>query len=92
MKPLVRVLRTWQLHDAWYDQRLSVPVPERSNQIAIHLPDEFQGYLFGTHRLTFAMIGTAPKQFVSHRDHHAKGPLIALRLALRERVQVSNLR
>ena len=90
MKMLVRVLRRWQLHNAGDDQWLPVPVPDRSNQIAVHLPDELQRYLFGTYRFTFAMIRAAAEEFVSHRDHHAEGPLVALRLTLRKRVQVSN--
>ena len=59
MKLLVRVLHRWQLHNAGNNQWLPVPVPERSNQIAVHLPDELQRYLFGTYRFTFAMVRAA---------------------------------
>src|SRR5208337_3808026 len=90
MRMLVRVLRGWHLENAGDDKWLPVPVPEGSDQIAVHLADEFQRYLFGTYRFTFAVIRAAPKEFVSHRGHHAEGPLVALRLTLRERVQVSN--
>src|SRR5262249_21483172 len=80
---LVRVLRKWLLHNAGDDQWLPVPVPERSNQIAVHRTDELQRYLFGTYRLTFPMVRAAAEELVSHRHHHAEGPLIALRSTLR---------
>src|SRR5208337_4665686 len=90
MRMLVRVLRGWHLENAGDDKWLPVPVPEGSDQIAVHLADEFQRYLFGTYRFTFAVIRAAPKEFVSHRGHHAEGPLVTLRLTLREGAQVSN--
>ena len=89
MKLLVSVLRRWQLHNTGNDQWLPVLVPELSDQIAVHFPDKLKRYLFWTHRFAFSMIRAAAKEFVSHRDHHAEGPLAALRLALWERVQVS---
>jgi hypothetical protein len=42
MKLLVRVLSRWYLHHTGDDQRRPMPVPNRPNQIAIHLPDELQ--------------------------------------------------
>jgi len=89
MKLLVRVLRRRQLHKSGYNEWLSMPVPGRSHQIAVHLPDEFQRYPFGTYGFTFPMVRTAAKQFVSHLGHHAQCSLVALRLTLRKRVQVS---
>ena len=89
MRLLVRVLRSWQLHNAGNNQWLPMPMPDCSNQIPIHLPDELEGYLLGTYRFTFAMIRAAAKEFISHGDHHAQGPLVTLRLALRERIQMS---
>ena len=61
MKLLVRVVRRWQLHKTGYNKWLSMPVPSRSHQIAVHLPDEFQRYPFRTYRFTFPMVRTAAK-------------------------------
>ena len=57
MKMLVRVFNRWLLHNAGHHQWLPVPVPDGTNQVAIHLPDELQRYLFGTYCFTFPMIG-----------------------------------
>ena len=88
---LVGVLGKRQLNHARNDQWLSVPAPDRSNQIAVHLPNELQRYLFGTHCFTLAVIRAASEEFISHRDRHAEGSLIALRLTLRKGVEVSDL-
>src|SRR5208282_1415556 len=66
-----------------------MPVPDRSHQIAVHLPDEFQRYPFGAYRLAFAMIRAASEEFIPHRGHHTHGPVVTLRLTLGERVQMS---
>jgi len=71
MKLRVGVLRRWQLHNTGDDQWLSAPMPDGSNQIAVHLSDELHRYLFRAYCFTLAMIGAAAEQFVSHRDHHA---------------------
>ena len=89
MRCLVRVLRRRQLHNAGNNQWLPVTVPDRSHQIAVHLPDEFQRYSFGAYRLAFAMIRAASEEFIPHRGHHTHGPVVTLRLTLGERVQVS---
>src|ERR1700741_2584768 len=89
-KLLRRVVRGWHLHNTGEDQWLPERVPKRSHQVAVHLPDKFHRYLFGTYGFTFAMIRAASEEFVPHRDHHAEGPLVALRLTLREGVQVSD--
>src|SRR5579863_1134684 len=90
MQSLVRVLSRWQLHDAGNNQWLPVSVPDRSHQITVHLPDELQRYPFGAYRFAFSMIGAAPEEFILHRGHHAQGPLVALRLPLRQRIQVTD--
>jgi hypothetical protein len=61
MKLLVRVLRRWQLHKTGHNEWLSMPVLGGSHQIAVHLPDEFQRYPFGTYGFTFTMVRTAAK-------------------------------
>jgi hypothetical protein len=61
MKLLLRVLRRWQLHKTRHNKWLSTPVPGGSHQIAVHLPDEFQRYPFGTYGFTFSMVRTASK-------------------------------
>src|ERR1700748_2944709 len=89
MKMLVRVLNRWQLHNSGDYQRLAVLVAKRPNQIAVHLPDELQWYLFGAYSFTFAVVRAAAKVLITHRNDHAQGPLVALRLDLGKRVKVS---
>ena len=83
MKLVVRVLGKGELHNARDCQWFSAPVPKRSNQVAIHLPDELQRYLFRAYGLAFRMICTAPKVLVSHGSYHGESSLVALRLTLR---------
>jgi len=80
----------WLLYNAGDNQWLSVAAPYRSHQIAVHLPDELEGYPLGAYRFTFAMIRATAEPFVRHGDHHAEGPLVALGLTLRQRVEVRN--
>jgi hypothetical protein len=72
----------WLLHNAGHHQWFPPAAPYRFNQIPVHLSDELQGYLLGTHRLTFAVIGTTPEMFIHHRGHHCERPLITLGLTL----------
>ena len=65
-------------------------MPERSNEVAVQLADELYRDLFGTYRFAFAVIRATAKELVPHFSYHAECPLVALRLTLRERVQVSN--
>src|SRR5258706_10480954 len=90
MKLFVSVLAGWQLHNAGNFKRLPVPVPERSNEVAVQLADELDRDLFGTYRFAFAVIRATAENLVSHCRYHAERPLVALRLTLRERVQVSD--
>jgi len=65
-------------------------MPERPNEVAVQLADELYRDLFGTYRFAFAMICATAEDLVSHGGYHAECPLVALRLTLRERVQVSD--
>ena len=65
-------------------------MPERSNEVAVQLADELNRDLFGTYRFAFAVIRATAETLVSHCGYHAERPLVALRLTLGERVQVSN--
>ena len=65
-------------------------MPERSNEIAVQLADELYRDLFGTYRFAFAVIRATAENLASHCGYHAERPLVALRLTLRERVQVSD--
>ena len=87
---IVGILVKWLLHYAGDNQWLPMPMPGGFNQVTVHPSDELEGDLFGAHRFTLAMIGTAAEAFVGHGDHHAESSLIALRLTLRQRIQVGN--
>src|SRR5690349_8456907 len=89
---LVGILMKWMLHHAGDHQGLSVAVPERSHQITVHLADELEGNLLRTHHGTLTMIRAAAEALVGHRSYHADGPLIALGLTLRQRIEVSKFR
>ncbi len=78
----------WMLHDTRDNQRLTVAIERRANQVTVHPSDELKRYFLGANRFTFAMIRAAAKVFGLHRGHHANGSLIALRLTLGERVEV----
>src|SRR5882724_11007349 len=65
-------------------------MPERSNEVAVQLADELYRDLPGTYRFAFTVIGATAEELVPHFSHHAECPFVALRLTLRERVQVSN--
>jgi hypothetical protein len=80
----------WLLHNTGDNQWFPVTAPYRSHQIAVHLPDELEGYLLGAYGFTFAMIRATPEAFIRHCDQHAEGPLVALGLTLRQRVEVGN--
>jgi hypothetical protein len=80
----VSVLGNRQLHNTGNLKRLPVPVPERSNKMAIQLANEFYRNLPGTYRFAFAVIRTTAEGLVSHCGYHAERPLVALRLTLRE--------
>ena len=48
-----------------------VAVPRRSNQIAVRLSDELQGYLLGAHRFTIPMIRATAEVFIRQLIHKA---------------------
>src|SRR5258706_13400427 len=89
---LMGILMKWLLHHAGDHQGFSVSMPERWYQIAVHPADEFERYLLRTHYRALAMIRATAEALVRHRGHHAESPLVALRLTLRQRIQMSNLR
>jgi hypothetical protein len=86
----LRILVGWLLHNAWHNQWFPVAAPYRSKQITVHLSDELKRYFFWAHGFALAMIRATAEVFVRHRDHHAEGPLVALGLTLRKRVEVGN--
>jgi hypothetical protein len=49
--------------NAGNNQWLPVPVPERLNQIAVHLTDELDGYSLGAYSFAFAMVRATAKSF-----------------------------
>src|ERR1035437_10961340 len=62
------------------------------DEIAIHPADELDGNFLGTNRFAFAMVRATSKNFLRHSGDHTQGSLIALRLSLRKRVEVRDLR
>src|SRR5262249_16631274 len=86
------MLVEWFLDNAGDHQGLAVAVPDRAQQIAVHLPDELEGDLLGAYGFTFAMIRATAEAFVRHGDHHAERPLIALKLTLQQRIEINQFR
>ena len=91
VKVLVSVFFKGQLCGSGDDQWLPVPVPQRSNQIAVHLSDELQRYPLWTDCFAFAVVRATAEVLVSHCSDHAERSLVTLGLALRKRIEVSDL-
>ena len=62
------------------------------DQVAVHPPDELDWNLLGTHGLAFAMIRATPEKFLGHGRDHVRRSLVALRLPLRQRIEMRDLR
>ena len=84
MKTFVSALGAWQLHNARNLEWLPVPLPERSNEIAVQLADELYRDLLGAYCFAFAVIRPTTEELVSHCGYHAECPLIALGITLRK--------
>src|SRR5882672_6345974 len=62
------------------------------DQVAVHPPDKLDRNLLGTHGLAFTMIRAASEEFARHGRDHVRCSLVALRLSLRKRIEMSDLR
>jgi hypothetical protein len=76
-------------HDGGDDQRFAAAARHCVNQVIVHPADELERYFLWAHRFTLAMVRATAEQLGSHRGHHTDGSLVALRLTLRERVEMS---
>ena len=62
------------------------------DQVAVHPSDKLDWNLLGANGFAFAMIRAASKEFVRHGRNHVRRSLVALRLALRKRIEMRDLR
>ena len=62
------------------------------DQIAVHPPDKLDRNFLGADGLALAMIRAASEEFIRHGRNHVRRSLVALRLALRKRIEMRDLR
>src|ERR1700674_4784461 len=62
------------------------------DQVAVHSSDKLDWNFLGAHGLALAMIRAASELFLGHRRDHVRRSLVALRLSLRKRIQMRDLR
>src|SRR5579863_10573631 len=71
---------------------LSAAVQRGVDQVAVHPPNKFDRDLFGAHGFALAVIRAASEKLFGHGRDHAHSSLVALRLSLRKRIKMRDLR
>ena len=71
---------------------LAVTMDGRSDQVAVEPRDEFQRDLLGADGLAFGVIGAGSELLARHGGYHVQRSRVALGLALRQHVEVFDLR
>jgi membrane protein DedA with SNARE-associated domain len=83
------VIRYWRRH---LDRRLRIPAAERGvEMVAVHARDDAEADALGAHRLAFPVKRAPSEAFTVRGGHHGLSAPRALRLALRQEPQVSEL-